>query len=66
MRDPNRLYGFYTELMSLHMNNAPDIRVGQLFYNFSHWLMYEKLVDIFYVEEDKFMQYMKEYLHIKE
>ena len=61
MRDPNRLYHFYNELMRIHMNH-PDIRFGQLMYNFTRWLNYEKEKDIFYLEEDTFIELFKEYM----
>ena len=51
MRDPNRLYRFYNEMQQIHMK-YPDIRFGQLMYNFTRWLNYEKRKDIFYIEDN--------------
>ena len=61
MRDANRLYNFYNDLQCIHMK-YPDIRFGQLMYNFTRWLNYEKCKDIFYLEEDAFIKLFKEYM----
>lgn len=61
MRNQNRLYHFYNELMQIHMNH-PDIRFGQLINNFTRWLAREKDRDIFYLEEDDFLKLFKEYM----
>ena len=61
MRQPNRLPPFYRELQQIHMK-YPDIRFGQLMYNFTRWLNYEKRKDIFYIEDDEFAQLFKEYM----
>ena len=37
MRDLGRLYGFYDELMKIHMNNFSDWRFGQLINNLERW-----------------------------
>jgi hypothetical protein len=59
MRDVNRLYGFYNELMKIHMENFPDWRFGQLISNLERWL---KVDDIFYIEEDVMMQHINEFV----
>lgn len=61
MRDPNRLYSFYNQLLTIHQDKFPDIRFGQLIFNFSEWLKLDKNIDIFYLEEDEFMKYFTEY-----
>ena len=61
MRDPNRLYDFYGKLNTLHRENFPDWRFGQLCSNFFGWLASEKNVDLFYPEENKMLQYFEEY-----
>lgn len=61
MRDPNRLYSFYNQLLTLHVVKFPDLRFGQLIFNFGEWLHKEKKIDIFYLEEDDFIKYFKEY-----
>ena len=63
MRDLNRLYGFYNELMKVHMENFPDMRFGQLINNLEQWLLRKKKVtDIFYIEEDKMLKYLNEFV----
>ena len=63
MRDINRLGVFYNELMRIHKENFPDWRFGQLVNNLERWLQANKgIVDIFYIEEDKMLQYLKEFV----
>lgn len=63
MRDPNRLYKFYNELMRIHMEKFPDWRFGQLTCNLDRWLQETKRVhDIFFIEEDEMMNYIKEFV----
>jgi hypothetical protein len=61
MRNPNRLYSFYNQLLMVHVDKFPDIRFGQLIFNFSAWLKNDKKIDIFFLEEDDFIKYFKEY-----
>ena len=62
MRDVNRLYGFYNELMKIHMENFPDWRFGQFINNFENWLKLDKKIsDMFYIEEDKMLRYINEF-----
>lgn len=60
MRDPNRLYNFYNELMKIHMEQAPDWRFGQFLYNIFAG------TDPFYLEEDDFLNRVKSYFNIEE
>lgn len=63
MRDINRLYNFYNELMRIHMENFPDWRFGQLINNFEEWLQFDKNInDIFYIEEDAMLRYINEFV----
>ena len=65
MRDVNRLYGFYNELMKIHMENFPDWRFGQLINNLERWLQINNKLpwnDIFYIEEDKMLEYLNEFV----
>lgn len=65
MRDVNRLYGFYNEFMKIHMENFPDWRFGQLMDNLEQWLQVNNKIpwnDIFYVEEDEMLEYLKEFV----
>ena len=61
MRDPNRLYSFYSELTELHRRSFPDWRFGQFMFNFFGWLQSEKKVDVFYYEEDRMLKLLNEY-----
>ena len=61
MRDPNRLYNFYNEVIRLHKEYMPDWRVGQFWDNFRDWLSVFKRTDIFYPEEEELLEYLKEF-----
>lgn len=60
MRDPNRLYTFYNEMMQIHMKQFPDWRYLQLMMNFFGWLQ-QRGIDAFYLEEDTAMELFKEF-----
>lgn len=60
MRDPNRLYIFYNEVMRIHMEQFPDWRTGQLTINFLGWLQ-QRGVDPFYFEENMTLELFKEF-----
>ena len=61
MRNPDRLDEFYKTLCALHKKYTPDYRFGQLMSNFFGWLYQEKKVDLFFPEEDKMLEYLKEF-----
>lgn len=61
MRDPNRLHDFYNKLQEVHITYFPDWRFDQLCSNFFGWLMSDKDIDLFYLEEDKMIKYIIEY-----
>lgn len=61
MRDPKRLYSFYDELQTIHMEKFPDLRFGQLMYCFVYWCMHTERIDIFNLEESKFIELFKEF-----
>lgn len=63
MRDPNRLYPFYQQLTEVHRQSFPDWRFGQLMCNFLRWIQTYKVRDPFYIEEDKMIEYLKEYVN---
>lgn len=64
MRDPNRLYKFYNELMRIHMEEFPDWRFGQFIGNFEAWLFRVKNInDSFYIEEEEFLRLMNEFIN---
>ena len=61
MRNPNRLDNFYFQLREIHKTKFPDWRFGQLMSNFFGWLYTEKKIDLFFPEEDKMLEYFKEF-----
>ena len=61
MRNPNRLDNFYNTMKTIHKKSFPDWRFGQLMSNFFGWLMTEKGIDLFFPEEDKMLEYFKEF-----
>lgn len=65
MRDPKRLDKFYDELKELHKSKVPDWRAGQLFCNVIEWLSNAKNMDAFFPEEDRLIEYFKEFLGVK-
>lgn len=62
MRDPDRLDTFYAELCKVHKEHFPDWRFGQLCSNFFGWLAYEEKRDMFFVEEEPMIEYLKIYV----
>lgn len=65
MRNPERLDAFYDEMKKIHQETFPDWRFGQLMSNFFGWLMSEKNIDLFFPEEDKMMEYFREFSTIE-
>lgn len=63
MRNPKRLDIFYDTIKRIHKESFPDLRFGQLFYNFWYWLANEKDVDIFFPEEYEMMKLFEEYVN---
>lgn len=61
MRNPNRLDNFYFQLREIHKAQFPDWRFGQLMSNFFGWLYETKKIDLFFPEEDKMLDYFKEF-----
>jgi len=61
MRDLNRLYKFYEQLRNIHMEYFPDLRFGQLCYNFFSWLSTERGVDYFFPEENEMLRALERY-----
>lgn len=61
MRDPNRLYNFYSELQRIHITYFPDWRFGQFMNNFLRFVM-NKGIDPFFVEESNILDYLHEYV----
>ena len=65
MRNPNRLYTFYNEVMRIHMEQFPEWRFGQLMINFLGWLQ-QRGVDPFFPEEDTMLELFKEFAGVDE
>lgn len=61
MRDPNRIYPT-TSAIADAWANLPDWRFGQLMYNFKASMEQEGR-DIFFMEEDEFVQRLREYVN---
>ena len=61
MRNPNRLDNFYDTVKQIHKATFPDWRFGQLMSNFFGWLYSQKNIDLFFPEEDKMLEYFKEF-----
>lgn len=61
MRDPNRLDNFYDEMKKYHQRYLPDWRFGQTMMNFFDWLVRTYKVDPFFPEEDRMLQWFKEF-----
>lgn len=61
MRDIERLKEFYNTLRGFHCC-VPDMRFGQLMYAFIRWMEMENKKNVFYLEEDEFLEYYKKFL----
>ena len=61
MRDPNRLYSFYSKLQEIHIQYFSDWRFGQLCSNFFGWLRDAKKIDLFFPEENEMIEYIEEF-----
>lgn len=64
MRDKNRLDEFYEQVRDIHKRYFSDWRFGQLCNNFFGWIATTKKRDIFFPEEDKMIEYLKEFASI--
>lgn len=65
MRDANRIRPFCEQLAEL-WSMVPDWRFGQLIYNVMWKISNDHHVDMFYIEDDKMLQYIKSYFELKE
>ena len=65
MRDANRIYPLCNKIAE-YWGQCPDLRFGQLMYNFMRWIELYKKVDPFYVEDDKMLEWLKEYMKDEE
>ena len=62
MRDPNRLDKFYREFRRIHKKYFPDWRFGQFICNFFGWIATEHKIDCFFPEEDRMLNFLREYV----
>ena len=63
MRDPDRLDKLYEELKVIHKERLPDMRFGQMIYNFFKWYISTKKSDYFFLEDDKFVDTFEEFVN---
>lgn len=61
MRDKNRLDKVYEEICNIHKQSFPDMRFGQYMLNVLGWIYSEKKKDPFFIEENKIVNFFKEY-----
>lgn len=56
------IYTNYAKIAGLHCGNYPELRIGQLMSNFAQWLKEQKKIDIFYLDDVRFVQLLEEHL----
>ena len=56
------MYNHYAKIAGLHYANHPELRIGQLMSNFEKWLKNKYDIDIFYLEDARFVPLIEEYL----
>ena len=56
------MVGVYAKILNLHAETHPELRIGQLMSNFGCWLKDKKGIDIFYLENVRFVPLLEEYL----
>lgn len=61
MRNISRITPFMMQINELWIKEFPDLRFGQLMYNFSTWLAQEG-IDWFYLEEPEFLELFRDYV----
>ncbi len=61
MRDINRLDSFYDTLKDYHKKYIPDWRFGQFLSNFLSWYTKNYQIDFFFIEEDEFIDRVKDF-----
>lgn len=61
MRRKDRIKPFLDELATLWGDEFQDWRFGQLMSNFVSWLWQEKNIDIFFIEENRFLELFREF-----
>ncbi len=61
MREPYRLYNFHEKLREIHIEKCPDLRFGQLCFNFFGWLAAERGVAYVFLEENELLTALERY-----
>ena len=61
MADLN-IYLCYMHIGKAHGEYHPELRIGQLMSNFEQWLKNEYGIDIFYLDDVRFVPLLEEYL----
>lgn len=56
------IYNYYAKIAELHCSTYPELRIGQLMSNFEQWLKHEKGIDIFYLDNVRFVPLLEECL----
>ena len=65
MRDEKRIFPFINEIATLWLTSFPDWRFGQVMTVFEQWVRVNKgRYDLFYLEEDTFLEYFKEFCEV--
>lgn len=62
MRNPQRLDMYGYTIKELHKNNLPDWRIGQMIINFLNWHITTYKTDIFYIEDDMFVERFEKFI----
>ena len=62
MRNPQRLDMYGYDIKELHKNNLPDWRIGQMITNFLSWHITTYKTDIFYIEDDMFVERFEKFI----
>ena len=62
MRNPQRLDMYGYTIKELHKNNLPDWRIGQMIINFLNWYITTYKTDIFYIEDDMFVERFEKFI----
>lgn len=57
----NKLYNLYNTLETIHILNFPYLRFGQFILNFEKYVRNNKNEDLFYVDNNKLIDYLKDY-----
>ena len=56
------MFHVHAQFAMLHAEKHPELRIGQLMVNFEQWLKDKKGIDLFYLEDVRFVPLMEEYL----